>query len=450
MLLYIVTDRTWLGGNRLEALVEQSVRAGATFVQLREKDLDFDAFVAEAKKIKAVTDRCHVPFVINDSVEVALAADADGVHVGQSDMNARDVRALIGRDKILGVSAQTVAQAVLAEQNGADYIGVGAMFSTATKTDAEVVTFDTLKEICYAVSIPVVAIGGIGEGNIARLKGSGIDGVAVVSAVFAAPDIAKATKNLLISAKELVTYQSAFGALGAQPKAFAKESIHSFHRMENSKIPHPMKKAFIFDLDGTLIDSMGAWDTVGHEYLASKCITDVPDNLREILTPISITESAEYFINTFGISGSVGQVCDEINEVIAQKYRHTFALKEGAAEFLERHRDKKCCVATATDRHLVELVLERLGIARYFDFIITSTEVGSSKQQPDIFLQAAERLGAQVDECVVFEDALHAVKTAKAAGFYTVGVYDRCFEDSAEEIRQYADQYVTDLRTVEI
>ena len=149
-----------------------------------------------AEKIKRITDACQVPFVINDNIEVALAIDADGVHVGQQDMNARDVRNIIGNHKILGVSAQTVEQALAAERCGADYLGVGAVFGTDTKPDAQRVSFDTLKEITRQVRIPAVAIGGINETNILTLKESHSDGVAVVSAILAKPDICAATRNL--------------------------------------------------------------------------------------------------------------------------------------------------------------------------------------------------------------------------------------------------------------
>lgn len=196
MKLYAVTDRAWLGSNILAEQVEEAIKAGVTFVQLREKDLNFDEFLREAREIKKVTDRYNVPFVINDNIEVALECGADGVHVGQHDMAAMDVRRRIGEDKIIGVSAQTVEQALLAEKSGADYLGVGAMFTTSTKLDANEVTFDTLKAICDAVSIPVVAIGGINEENILKLSGCGAAGVAVVSAIFAQPDISVATKRL--------------------------------------------------------------------------------------------------------------------------------------------------------------------------------------------------------------------------------------------------------------
>jgi thiamine-phosphate pyrophosphorylase len=204
LLLYAVTDRAWLNGRTLANDVEEALKGGATLVQLREKDLDYDAFLAEALEIKALCKAYGVPFVINDSVEIALACDADGVHVGQSDMEALKVRERLGSNKIIGVSAQMVEQAILAEKSGADYIGVGAVFTTSTKKDADFVSYDKLKAICAAVKIPIVAIGGIYAHNIERLAGAGIDGVAVVSAIFAEKDIQAATKRLRILAERTI------------------------------------------------------------------------------------------------------------------------------------------------------------------------------------------------------------------------------------------------------
>ena len=205
MLLYAVTDQMWLKeGEALTDVVESVLQNGATFLQIREKDLAQDAFEAEAARLKALCAQHGVPFVVNDSVEIALKIDADGVHVGQSDIKGRDIRAIIGPDKILGISAGTVEEAVAAENAGADYIGVGAIFGTSTKKNARNMTMEQLKTIVSAVSIPVVAIGGIGAGNILQLCGSGVDGVAVVSAIFAAEDPGKATADLLKLAEEMV------------------------------------------------------------------------------------------------------------------------------------------------------------------------------------------------------------------------------------------------------
>ena len=204
LLLYAVTDRSWLGDHTLYEQVEEALKGGATFIQLREKELDDETFLAEAIEIQKLCRQYNVPFVINDNVEIAREMNADGVHVGQSDMEAGNVRAILGKDKILGVSVQTVAQAVLAEQRGADYLGVGAVFHTGSKADAEDVSHKTLQNISAAVNIPVVAIGGIGKHNVLELKGSGIDGIAVISAIFAAEDIQKATAELKALTEEAV------------------------------------------------------------------------------------------------------------------------------------------------------------------------------------------------------------------------------------------------------
>ena len=204
MLLYAVTDRAWLGARTLPEVAEEVLQNGATFLQVREKGMDHAAFLAEAGELKALAGRYHVPFVVNDSVEVALECGADGVHVGQSDIQGRDIRALIGPDKILGISANTVETALAAQKAGADYIGVGAVFGTTTKKDAKNLSVEQLRAICDAVDIPVVAIGGIGAENLLQLRGSGVDGVAVVSAIFAQPDPGAATKGLRALAEELV------------------------------------------------------------------------------------------------------------------------------------------------------------------------------------------------------------------------------------------------------
>lgn len=204
LLLYAVTGRSWLGEDTLYHQVEEAILGGATFIQLREKELSQEAFLEEAKEIKELCRKYQIPFVINDNVEIAREMDADGVHVGQSDMEAGNVREVLGPDKIIGVSAQTVEQAVLAEQRGADYLGVGAVFPTGSKADAEDVPLETLKAICQAVSIPVIAIGGISTGNILKLAGSGICGIAVISAIFAKPDIRAAAAELRSLAEKMV------------------------------------------------------------------------------------------------------------------------------------------------------------------------------------------------------------------------------------------------------
>lgn len=203
MQLYAVTDRSWLRGRSLAEVCRDVLEGGATFLQLREKDLDAAAFEEEARTLKELCDQYRVPFVVNDSVEIALAVDAGGVHVGQSDLRGRDIRAMLGPDKLLGISAGTVAEAEAAERAGADYIGVGAVFGTSTKKDARNLSLEQLRAITQAVTIPVVAIGGISSANLPELKGSGVDGVAVVSAIFSDQDPGRAAAELLKLSREM-------------------------------------------------------------------------------------------------------------------------------------------------------------------------------------------------------------------------------------------------------
>lgn len=204
LVLYAVTDRRWLHGATLEEAVVRAIEGGATMVQLRDKDLAHDELLAEAVRLREVCHAAGVPLIVDDDVEAAVEAGADGVHVGQSDMEAGAVRALIGPDMILGVSAQTVEEALLAQEHGADYLGVGAVFPTGSKDDAIDVPRTTLAEICRAVSIPVVAIGGIGRDNVRELAGTGIAGVATISALFARPDVCLATRDLLVRTRRML------------------------------------------------------------------------------------------------------------------------------------------------------------------------------------------------------------------------------------------------------
>lgn len=204
LLLYAVTDRSWLNGETLYGQVEKALKGGVTFVQLREKILDEEAFLEEAKEIQKLCAQYHVPFVINDNVEIAAKIGADGVHVGQSDMEAGDVREKLGPDKIIGVSAQTVEQALRAQEHGADYLGVGAVFPTGSKADAVEVSHETVRAITEAVDIPVIAIGGITKDNVSELQGTGICGIAVISAIFAQKDITAAVRILKERTKAVV------------------------------------------------------------------------------------------------------------------------------------------------------------------------------------------------------------------------------------------------------
>lgn len=204
MLLYAVTDRAWTDKMSLYEQVKAALENGVTCVQLREKELDEEAFLEEAVVIRKLCNQYSVPFIVNDNVDIAIKSGADGIHVGQEDMLASDVRRRVGDKMIIGVSVHTVEEATEAVRNGADYLGLGAVFSTSTKTDVDTMSSETLRDICAAVDIPTVAIGGISKKNITQLRGSGVDGVAVVSAIFASDDPGKAASELRTLAEEMV------------------------------------------------------------------------------------------------------------------------------------------------------------------------------------------------------------------------------------------------------
>lgn len=203
--LYAVTDRSWLGDETLYNQVEKALKGGATMVQLREKELDEDTFEREAVEIMNLCHRYHVPFIVNDNVELAKKIGADGVHIGQSDMELMRARNILGADKIIGVTAKTIEQASAAEAGGADYLGSGAVFGSNTKMDAKPMDHALLQEICGSVHIPVVAIGGITAENVTQLQGRGMAGVAVVSGIFACPDIEAGTRRLRGIVDQLLT-----------------------------------------------------------------------------------------------------------------------------------------------------------------------------------------------------------------------------------------------------
>lgn len=200
--LYLCTDRELMSTETLEEAVEQAIKGGCTVIQLREKDCTSQEFYETGKRIHEITKRFNVPLIINDRVDIALAVDADGVHVGQSDLPAAVVRSIIGEDKIVGVSATNLSEAKQAVLDGADYLGVGAMYQTDTKTDAQTVTMEELRAIRSAVDVPVVVIGGINQKTLDNFKGMGIDGLAVVSAVIAADNIEQAAQDMAAAFRE--------------------------------------------------------------------------------------------------------------------------------------------------------------------------------------------------------------------------------------------------------
>lgn len=201
--LYVVTDRSWLKGRSFVKQIEQIAQSGATMIQLREKGLELSEWIQRAKEISQITRRYQIPQIINDNVQVCLESDSDGVHLGQGDQSIWQARQQLGPNKIIGATAKTIQQALQAQQEGADYLGVGAVFGSSTKSDAIPISIQTFQQVKEAVSIPVVAIGGIGPKNVMQLKYTKTDGIAVISAIFAAENIGKATKQMRAYAEEV-------------------------------------------------------------------------------------------------------------------------------------------------------------------------------------------------------------------------------------------------------
>ena len=411
--IYAVTDRYWLNGKELADDVEKAILGGATMIQLREKDLDFDSFVKEALKIKEVCKKYDVPFIINDSLDVFLAVDADGIHVGQNDMRADLVREKIGKNKILGVSAETVEEAILAEQMGADYLGVGTIFNTSTKLDAITVSKETLTNICFSVDIPVVAIGGITKDNIKELKDTFVDGISIVSAIFAEKDIISATKKLNDEVDKILF--------------------------------NPQKyNYFIIDYDGTLLNSLDMWADIASRYIKSKGLTPEAD-LDLIVKKQTNAETAAYMKEKYFNNLEVDEVAKDIDSFIAKEYL-SIKINEGVIEFLDLLKNNgKLVLFTATSYPLLEASLNNNNIFNYFEEFYTSTNFDYSKTDGTGFELLKEQNNLDLDKTLVIEDALHALVGAKSKGFNVLGIKTKKNIKDYDTIRQSCDYYI-DIR----
>lgn len=416
--LYAVTDSRQLHGRSLPQAVEEVIKGGATMIQLREKDAKDSRLLKLAGDVLSVTDRYAVPLIINDRPDIALQCGAAGVHIGQQDGSVRQIRRMIGEEKILGVSAHTKEEAVRAEQDGADYLGVGAVFPTSTKQNTVSLSPETLREICRAVKIPVVAIGGIRADNIGSLCGTGIDGAAVVSALFASENPKKAAEQLTAS----------LNAAG----------IGEVFSLSSRSV-----SGAIFDVDGTILDSMEMWRTTGSRFLR-KCGVTPPPDIDRLMFQITLEEGASLFGEKFGIEGTPEEIKARVLQMVRDDYRYRLNCKPGVVDVIrELHAAGiPLCVATATDRELILPAFERLGLLPFFREILTCSELGVSKRSPDIYLRAAERLGTPPEKTLVFEDVLHAVRSAASVGFPVVAIYDKNAEPEKETIRTIASLYL--------
>lgn len=393
LLLYAVTDRYWLNGRKLKDDVEKAILGGATMIQLREKNLSTEDFIKEALEIKEVCKKYDIPFIINDSLEVFLAVDADGIHVGQNDLSADIVRKKIGPNKILGVSAETVSEALLAEKMGADYLGVGTIFSTSTKLDAINVTKEELARISYSVNIPVVAIGGITLDNIKELKNTMISGISVVSAIFKEEDIVKATSNLL------------------------KEVNKLFFNSDDYKL-------FIVDYDGTLLNSLSMWEDIASRYVKSKGIEPELD-LDKIVKLQTNDETALYLSKKYFNNINPNDLILDIDSFIEKEYLK-IKINKGALELLNNIKDKgKVVLFTATSKSLIEKSLKINGIENIFEKLYTSTNFNYTKTDGTGFIKLLENEKIKLEDAIVIEDSTHAICGAKNKGFkvLTIATY---------------------------
>jgi len=391
--LYAITDD---GPNLIER-VRRALEGGATCIQHRAKGASFEDAKADALAIQTLCREAGVPFIVNDSLELALAIGADGLHVGQSDTAAREARRALGPDAILGVSAATVAEAVKAEQDGADYLGVGAVFPTSTKLDATFVTHTALRAICGAVDIPAVAIGGIHADNLLQLEHSGIAGVSVVSAVFGAPDVKAAACEL----KSLVG---------------------------RADFTLPDETGMILDFDGTVLDSMQVWLGLAQDFLRSNGAEPRPDLDDKLANCADLIAGAAWLQKEYDLKLTPEQTLQGLLDLLNARYL-ACQLKPGAEEFLREagRRGFRLVIGTASDRKAVESILAKHGLLDLFLDIITTGETGLDKKDPAFYWTALERLGTRRRDTWLFDDAPFCIGTAHSCGLRTAGVPDMFF-----------------------
>lgn len=417
--LYLVTDRQLMSCDSLTEAVEQAILGGCTMIQLREKELSSLEFYNQAVAVKQVTDKYHIPLIINDRIDIAMAVQATGVHIGQHDLPAAAVRKVIGENMLLGVSASSIAEAIQAQQDGADYLGVGAMFPTGTKTDADSVSMEELQKIRAAVSLPIVVIGGINKGNAGRFKPMGIDGLAVVSAIIAQSDIKAAAAEL----KDLFC---------------GKEKKMDFN-------------AAIFDLDGTILDSMDVWEHIDIQFLKKRNLP-VPENYVTEICARSFEEAAQYTIDLFGLQETVEGIIEEWNNMAVEEYSNHVGLLPYALDYLLclKEHGIKLAVATGLPEKLYIPCLKNNSILELFGALCSTDEVQRGKEYSDVFELAARKLGVAPEHCIVFDDVLPAIKSAKAARMLAGGIYDKYSADQRTEIERIADIYLLDFRQAPI
>lgn len=415
--VYLVTDRNLMSTETLELAVEQAILGGCTLIQLREKDLSTKAFYKLACSIKQITDKYGVPLIINDRIDIALAVDADGVHIGADDMPIETARKMIGKNKILGVSARTLTEAVLAEAYGADYLGVGAMFVTNTKTNAEIVTRDELIRICSASTLPIVVIGGINTERLSYFDGINIDGLAVVSAIISSNNIQNETQRM--------------------KKAFSDRcSIDNKLKLDNIECA-------IFDLDGTLLNSNDLWEKIDIEFLSKRGYTVPPDYIVKV-SALNFKEAALYTKTLFDLPETTTELINEWRSMAQYEYEHNIKLKPHAKAYLRKLKERgiKLGVATSLPPSLFIPALKNNGIYELFDCYCTAENSKRGKEHPDFFIETVREMQSVPEKCLFFEDVFSAMKSIKQAGAKVCAVYDYYSLKDIPEILSLADSFI--------
>ena len=412
--IYLVTDRNLMSAETLELAVEQAILGGCTLVQLREKELPTNEFYNLACSIKRITDKYGVPLIINDRIDIALAVDADGVHIGADDMPIAVARKMLGDNKILGVSARTVQEAVIAESYGADYIGVGAMFATATKDNAVLVTRDELIKIRASSTLPIVVIGGINKERISYFDGIDIDGLSVVSAIIAAKNIKDETQTL--------------------------KRLFAARRSTDNRLKFDGIECVIFDLDGTLFNSNDLWEKIDIEFL-SKRGYNVPADYIVKVSALNFREAALYTKNLFNLPETTAELISEWRNMAQYEYEHNIPLKPYAKDYLLalKKQGLRLGIATSLPPSLFIPALKNNGIYDLFDCYCTAENSERGKEYPDFFNATIQELHSVPERCIFFDDILSAMKSIKKAGAKVCAVYDYYSRNDIPKILSVAD-----------
>lgn len=395
--MYYVTDSKLLSEkHNLFESIELAILGGATLIQLREKDISTKDFYEKALKVKQICDKYNIPLIINDRVDIALATDANGVHLGQEDMPLKTARKLLGNDKIIGISAHTMKEAVQAQKDTADYIGVGAMYATSTKTDTDIVSIDKLAQIKSELDIPVVAIGGINKDTIPSLYPAMVDGLAIVSAISMSDDTTLATRNL-----------------------------------KNLFLKQYKTQAVIFDIDGTLVETMDIWDNAIKNLMRFFEFEYSKEDLKSVWN-MEFIDSAKYTIEKFNLKCDTQSFLKKLKELSIEEYKKSdIRLKKGVLKLLNflKQNNIKLAVASSLGKSQYETVLEKIGIKDYFDIICSSVDLGTKKSERFIFKQISKNLNINCKNMVFFEDDINSATGAKKAGVKLCTLFNKKYEN---------------------